>query len=120
MVGVVGRDPQGRRGGDATRQATRHGDHKPKPRPRERPGQKGKNVNQLDNITTVAEAQEPKLDPVVYVGTFAPIVAHIQHPLMTDRTLCGCRIRWWLRPHQVEAMGVCHSCQEMADQDGGE
>ena len=53
-------------------------------------------------------------EATVYVGTFAPIVAHIQHPEMTDRTLCGCRIRWWLRPHQVEAMGVCVSCERIA------
>jgi len=58
-------------------------------------------------------AAEPKtrLD-VTYVGTFAPIVAHIQHPRMIDRTLCGCRVRWRLRAEQVERMGVCHACRQ--------
>ena len=55
------------------------------------------------------------LTEVVYVATLHPIVAHIQHPLMTDRTLCGHRVRWTLRPHQVEAMGVCHTCQGLQD-----
>ena len=56
---------------------------------------------------------------VVYVATFAPIVAHIQHPLMADRTRCGCRVRWWLRPHQVEAMGVCYECErDLASEEG--
>ena len=51
---------------------------------------------------------------VVYVATFAPIIAHIRHPHQVDRTLCGCRVRWMLRDDQVERMGVCHTCQQMA------
>lgn len=50
---------------------------------------------------------------VRYVGTFAPIVAHVQHPRMVDRTLCGYRVRWRLLPEQVERLGVCHTCEQL-------
>jgi hypothetical protein len=41
------------------------------PQPVQRPGQKGKNVNQLDNITVATEAQEPtKPDPACRYSSF--------------------------------------------------
>lgn len=58
------------------------------------------------------------VNPVVYVGTFAPVVAHIRHPHQVDRTLCGCRIRWMLRDDQVRRLGVCYSCERIAAEGG--
>ena len=55
---------------------------------------------------------ETKSPDLVYVGTFAPIVAHIRHPRMIDRTLCGRRVRYLLRDSDVERFGVCYACQQ--------
>ena len=50
---------------------------------------------------------------VTYVATLYPIVAHIQDPARIDRTLCGQRVRYWVRLEDSERrqMSICYTCQ---------
>lgn len=75
----------------------------------------------MEDIHSLAHPAPKSSAGTGYVATIFPIVAHYQDMTCVDRTLCGCRVRYRLRPEDMQRrqMSVCHTCQRIVEERDG-